>query len=649
MCGICGAVALCGELAPAIRASLPAMALTLAHRGPDSEGFFIDPHAALGHRRLAIIDRAGGRQPIANEDGTSWITFNGEIYNHTDLRATLAHQGHSFRTSSDTEVVLHAYEQFGPACVTRFEGMFAFAIYDSRRRELFAARDRLGKKPFFYAVFGGALHFASEIKALRVSPAWDGSLDLESLESYFSLGYIVAPATIYRHVRKLEPAHWLKLSNGEIQTRKYWDLEAFDEDHRDETAILSDLDALLRQVVNARLESEVRPIGAFLSGGIDSGLIVSAMAELSADPPVTASLGFSDKGHNELEAAKLTATHVASRHFQRVVPPNLEDVLDSIVRAFDEPFADPSAIATFYVSQLARQHVAVVLTGDGGDETFSGYDFRYRPHSLDDRIRRFLPDQLRAALRGLSEIWPRSESLPRPLRLANRLGNLGRDSADAYYADLCFLKPAETRRLFGQAERADPRRDAVYEMVTGPYRQCPSRDPVQRAQYADLKTYLPNDILVKVDRMSMAHSLEVRCPLLDRRVVEFAFRVPVSTKMRGMQGKYLLRRLAAKRLPETILRLPKKGFTVPIGAWIRNRYSIEFETEVLAKTSEVSSVLNRSRLQQCFHAHRAGIADYSHVLWAAWMYERWSTIAKLPLTTRPVAQDLRRPQCVGLV
>jgi asparagine synthase (glutamine-hydrolysing) len=617
MCGICGIAALDGPLAPALREALFAMTRALRHRGPDAEGFHREERAALGHRRLAIIDRAGGGQPMANEDGTCFIVFNGEIYNHVALRRELSERGHVFRTRSDTEAILHAYEEWGPACVERLEGMFAFAIYDKKSQELFLARDRLGKKPLFYALLGGALHFASEIKAIAKSPAWNGALDLSSIEGYLSLGYFLAPATIYRHVRKLEPAHWLRLRNGRIELRRYWDIERFDDDRRAAAAIRADLDALLRERVSERLESEV-PLGAFLSGGIDSGLVFSYMAESLGERLVTTSVGFGDAAHDELGAAAITARHFGARHFAERVEPRLEDVLDRIVEAFDEPFADSSAIPTYYVSAMARRHVTVALSGDGGDESFAGYDFRYVPHAIEERARALFP---RRAAAWLGARWPRGRRLPRPLRLGSVFENLSGDPAGAYYRDLCFLKPPAARALLGRDPRGDPRESPVYEAVTAPYRRCPSKSAVTRAQYADLMVYLPNDVLVKVDRMSMLCALEVRCPLLDRRVVEFAFRLPIERKMPRLCAKHLLRRLARERLPREIARLPKRGFTAPVGRWIAREYAGRFEDEVLG--GALDGLVDPVRARALFEEHRAGRADHGYALWALWVLAKW--------------------------
>jgi asparagine synthase (glutamine-hydrolysing) len=622
MCGLCGVFALEGQLDPAVAGALPAMTAALRHRGPDGDGFFSDEYAALGHRRLAIIDRAGGSQPIANEDGSCRIVFNGEVYNHRALRQELAGRGHVFRTTSDTEAILHAYEEYGPAAVERLEGMFTFAIYDQRRRELFIARDRLGKKPLFFANLGGVLHFASEIKAFYPSPRWTGALDLAALEGYLSLGYFLAPDTAYRDVHKLLPGHWLRATRGRIETRRYWDVEEFDADLRGESELLGDLDGLLREQVHARLESEV-PLGAFLSGGIDSGLVVSYMAEAAGAGVVSASVGFGEAEHNELAEARLTAQRYETRHFEEVVEPRLDEVMDTIVQAFDEPFADSSAIPTFYVSRSARRHVTVALTGDGGDETFGGYDFRYVPHALEGRLRPFVPGHPgRRVAKWLGRRWPRLPGLPRPLRLGNVLENLGGDPAAAYYADLCFLKPWEARPLVGRTGR-DPIDSPVYAAVTDAYRRCPSPSPLQRAQYADLKVYLPNDPLVKVDRMSMAHGLEVRCPLLDRRIVEFAFRIPTERKLASLRPKHLLRALAERRLPERMAALPKRGFTVPIGDWIAGPYREQYRAEVLGGASAVAGLLDVERVRRAFDQHCAAQADASYLLWAVWVLNRW--------------------------
>ncbi|HEX5473155.1 MAG TPA: asparagine synthase (glutamine-hydrolyzing) [Vicinamibacterales bacterium] len=624
MCGIAGLVALDGVLAPDVAVAIRPMTAALAHRGPDGDGFVFKPGAALGHRRLAIIDVARGAQPMSNEDGTRWIVFNGEIYNHRPLRERLIGLGHTFRTHADTETIVHAYEQFGPACVELLAGMFAFAIYDQRTGELFIARDRLGKKPLFYTVIDGVLHFASETKALFESPLWTPDVDLGQIETYLSLGYFLAPGTPYRGVKKLEPGHWLLLRRGTVTTRKYWDVERFDDFAGDEPAALAAIEEQLAERVRERLESEV-PLGAFLSGGIDSGLVVSYMAEAMDRPVVTTTVGFGEAAHNEIREASLTAACWSTAHHTHVIRPELDDVFDRIVGAYDEPFADSSSIPTFYVAREARRHVTVALTGDGGDETFGGYDFRYVPHAVEDRIRRRLPGPAaRRALRALGARWPRSRRLPRLLRLGTFLENLGWEAQDAYFSDLCFLEPAIARQLMGRAPDRDPRTSAAYETVTAAYRACQSPHPVQRAQYADLKIYLPNDVLVKVDRMSMQHGLEVRSPLLDHRLVELAFRLPQRLKRADRTGKHLLRQVARRRLPPAVLGMRKHGFSAPIGEWIAGEYAARFEDQVLGAGASTSGWIDQSIVRALFRQHRRGERNHAFALWAVWVLEAWA-------------------------
>ena len=549
--------------------------------------------------------------------------FNGEIYNHHALRHRLEQRGHVFRTQSDTECIVHAYEEYGVDCVGHLEGMFAFAVYDSKRRELFIARDRLGKKPLFYAMFGRALHFGSEIKALRASPAWDPELDLSQLEGYMSLGYVMAPATMYRCVRKLPAGHWLRASRRGVQVQRYWDIERFDDHQGSGRALEDEIDDTIRTAVRERLESEV-PLGAFLSGGIDSGLVVSYMAEALGPGVTTASIGFGD-ATDELDAAALTAARFGTRHHAEVLRPDPESVIDRIVDGFDEPFADASAVPTFHVASMAKRLVTVVLSGDGGDEAFGGYGFRYAPHAVESAVRTWLPGRPgRAAAAWLGTRWPRSPRIPRALRWGTLLENIARDPASAYYSDLCLVKPHVARQLLGLAPDRDPRRSAVYDAVTDPYRRCGSASPLQRAQYADLKVYLANDVLVKVDRMTMQHGIEVRAPLLDRRVIELAFRIPAHRKLPRLQSKYLLRQRARRRLPAELATLPKRGFSPPIGGWLTGPCASRFRDDVLAHGATVQGLLDAREIRRIFDDHVAGRADHSQALWSVWMLARWS-------------------------
>jgi asparagine synthase (glutamine-hydrolysing) len=396
---------------------------------------------------------------------------------------------------------------------------------------------------------------------------------------------------------------------------------------------VAEVEETLRTAVHERLESEV-PLGAFLSGGIDSGLVVSYMAEALGERLVTATIGFAETAHNELEAAALTAARFGTRHHAEVVEPRLDEVFDAVVDHMGEPMADSSAIPTWYVSRSARRHVTVALSGDGGDETFAGYDFRYVPHAWESQARRLVPGTPgRRLARFLGTHWPRARALPGPLRLGTIFDNLSRDPAAAYYLDLCFLKPGDTRTLLGLPTRDDVADSPIYDAVTEPYRRCPSSEALQRAQYADLKVYMPNDPLVKVDRMSMAHSLEVRCPLLDRKVVELAFRIPANRKLRGRTGKVLLRELARRRLPPALATLPKRGFTVPIGEWIGGPYRQAFTDEVLASSSRVSSLLDTAVVGRLLNGLDPAHASHAYALWAVWLLERWLRRVATPATT----------------
>jgi asparagine synthase (glutamine-hydrolysing) len=648
MCGICGVFGTGGPLDPSLRTAIGPMTATLSHRGPDGQGLFVDGVAALGHRRLAIIDREGGAQPMTNEDGSCKIVFNGEIYNHRVLRRRLVQRGHTFRTTSDTEAILHAYEEFGSACVEMLEGMFAFAIYDGRRRELFIARDRLGKKPLYYAELGGALHFASEIKALRASPFWDGTLDLSQLEGYVSLGYFLSPRTAYQHVSQLPAGHWLRVRGGRVQVQRYWDVERFDDHQTSGLALEREVEETLRAAVEDRLESEV-PLGAFLSGGIDSGLVVSFMADALGPGVTTTTVGFGEAAHNELAAASLTACHFRTHHHTEIVEPRLDGMLERVVSGFDQPFADSSAVPTFHVAAMARQHVTVVLSGDGGDEAFGGYSFRYVPHALESAARGLLPGAPgRAAARWLGLNWPRSPRIPWALRWGTLLENMAEDPEAAYYADLCMVKPAQARRILGRSPLMDLRASPSYAAVTEPYRRCPSKSPIQRAEYADLKIYLTDDVLMKVDRMTMQNSLEVRCPLLDHRLIELAFRIPRRHKMPHLKSKHLLRQIARRRLPSGLSKLPKRGFSAPIAEWIAGPCAAMFEADVLQPNAPVASLLDVAYVRGLFDEHRSGRRSHAQPLWTVWMLARWLQAEKQSradnrvTAVRGAAADFRR-------
>ena len=462
MCGIAGYVDFAGHAPDQARLRVKRMTDAIAHRGPDGEGFYVDGKAALGHRRLAIIDVATGQQPMAAADGRVQIVFNGEIYNYLQLRADLEARGHRFRTNSDTEAIVVAYLEWGESCVERLHGMFAFAIWDTRSHELFLARDRVGKKPMYYFRRGSVVAFGSELKALRATGWCPDAIDPEAIDCYFSFGYIPAPKTVYQDVRKLRSARTLRISQTSEVERQYWNLEFREPAQRSLGEATEEFEALLDDAVRCRLMSEV-PLGAFLSGGLDSSLVVSSMARVSDRSVITNSIGFEDREFNELSAARAIAEHLGTDHHEFMVQPRATDVLEKIAWHFDEPLADSSAIPTWYVCEMARRTVTVALSGDGGDEGFGGYTFRYLPHMFESRLRGFIPAALRAPLFGaLGSLWPASARLPQPLRLKTIFENLATSDAEAYYRDLVWLRSeartALTHRSSCAACTATPRR-----------------------------------------------------------------------------------------------------------------------------------------------------------------------------------------------
>jgi asparagine synthase (glutamine-hydrolysing) len=616
MCGIAGKVNFDGQ--PVSRELLQRMTDAVRHRGPDADGHYFDAGVGLGHRRLSIIDLQTGDQPISNEDGTVWTVFNGEIYNFAEVRAELEAAGHVFRTRSDTEVIVHGYEQWGEACVERFRGMFAFAVWDGVRRRLLLGRDRLGVKPLYYAELAGrGLVFGSEIKSLLVDPAVPRDWRPDALDSYLTLLYVPAPATIYKAVRKLPAGHVLVAENGSVRTRRYWDLEFSGEgDPSREEEYLAELDRLLRESVRLRLISDV-PIGAFLSGGIDSSLVVAYMMDTSDAPVVTTSVGFDVDAYDELSHAETVARHLGCDFHPQVADPKIDELLPTLAWHFDEPFADSSAVPTYYVSRAARALVTVALSGDGGDELWAGYE-SHRIQQAENAARGALGPA--ASLVGtLAHALPTSVRAARALR---RLALTPDESAARKRLGAMFdvdakrrLYTPDLRSSIGDADPLQPLRDA--------YLACASRDPLDRSLYLDVKTYLVDDILTKVDRMSMAVSLETREPLLDHRLLEFAATVPVSLKLRGGRSKYLLRRLLERKVPRSIVERAKRGFEAPIGEWLRGPLA-GMTTELLTDGRLASrGLFEPAEVSRLWTEHRTQAADHRHRLWQLVMLELW--------------------------
>ena len=616
MCGIAGRFNYeAGRIVD--HALLKAMTDAVAHRGPDAGGYFLDGSIGLGHRRLSIIDLATGDQPLGNEDGSVQVIFNGEIYNFAEVRRELIAHGHTFRTNSDTEVIAHGYEQWGERCVDRFRGMFAFAVWDARARRLMLARDRLGVKPLYYADVPGGIVFGSEIKSLLEDPQVSREWRADALDAYLTLLYIPAPDTIYRGIHKLPPAHVLIAERGAIRVSRYWDLEfTGDGDASREEEYLEELDAHLREAVRLRMISDV-PLGAFLSGGIDSSTVVAYMVEGSHTPPVTITVGFDQQAFDEVEHAETVARHLGCEFHALTAKPRVEELLPKLAWHFDEPFADSSAVPTYYVSQAARQLVTVALSGDGGDELWAGYA-RHRVEQWEQRVRGALGPASRVAA------WL-GQALPLSVKGARSLRHLGASPEQAYalkHAYGMFEPDAKTRLYSGDFQRTVNGHD-VFAPFRDAYRACSSLDPLDRSMYVDARTYMIDDVLTKVDRMSMAVSLEAREPLLDHKLLEFAARVPASLKLKNGQSKYLLRRVLDKRVPRAIIERKKRGFDAPIADWLRGPLAPMANELLLDGRLHDRGIFNAQEVSRLWTEHRGGQADHCHRLWQLVMLELW--------------------------
>jgi asparagine synthase (glutamine-hydrolysing) len=622
MCGIVGIFDV-RERREVSRSLLTRMNETQHHRGPDECGLHIEPGVGLGHRRLSIIDLATGQQPLYNEDASVVVTFNGEIYNYQELIPELVALGHRFRTRSDTEVIVHAWEAWGEACVSRFRGMFAFALWDRNRATLFLARDRLGVKPLYYALLpDGMFVFGSELKSLLVHNGLERAIDPYAVEEYFALGYVPEPRTIFKQAKKLSPAHTLTIRRGVVPPDpvEYWD-PRFTLDRQLSLADASEeLAARLDESARLRLISEV-PLGAFLSGGVDSSAVVASMARLSAEPVNTCSISFADPAYDESRYALQVARRYQTRHYVDRVESEDFDLIDELARLYDEPFADSSAIPTYRVCQLARKHVTVALSGDGGDESFGGYR-RYRLHMMEERMRALLPLSVRRPMFGLfGKAYPKADWAPRMFRAKSTFEALGRDSVEAYFHGISILRDGMRKRLFSGGLLAQLGGYNAVEVFHRHARKAGTEDPLALVQYLDLKTYLVGDINTKVDRASMAHSLEVREPLMDHPLVEWLATLPSSMKVHGQEGKWLLKKTLEPRLPHELLYRPKMGFAVPIAQWFRGPLRERVREAVLGARLAETGFFNNSYLCELIDDHQSGIRDYSGPLWSLLMFD----------------------------
>ena len=615
MCGICGIYAPNGVDADLLRR----MNATLIHRGPDDEGFYTDGRAGLAVRRLSIIDLVRGHMPISNENGSVWVVQNGEIYNFRDLRRDLEGRGHRFTTGTDTEVLVHLYEEHGEDLFQHLRGMYAVALWDRDRDVLLLGRDRIGKKPLYYSFDGIRLLFASELKALRQVPDLNLSLDWEALNLYFSYYWIPGPWSIYREIRKLPPAHYLKLHAGRLELHRYWDLDfEHAETETDERWYVERLRELLTDAVRARLMSEV-PLGAFLSGGIDSAVVVGLMSRIQERPVQTFSIGFDDESYDELRYARIAARAFGTDHHEEILKPRAADLVEKLVDHFDEPFGDSSALPTWLVSQVARKHVTVALSGDGGDEAFAGYQ-SHVIHARDEHFHRRVPAPLRALAGGGLELGARLTGRHRLRRMAGAVRRAHRPLEERYAV---LFDKRSRRGLFTPEARARIGAPREHEVIAGPAGRQHFPDFLSRILYVDTKTYLPDDILVKVDRMSMAHSLEVRAPLVDQHVLEFAARIPSSLKLRNGVGKYIFKKVAEEFVPHEIVHREKHGFAVPLRHWFRQDLRDLVHGRLLSGGNGLSGLFNQRFVERMVREHEAERWDWSVQLWSLLVFHLW--------------------------
>ena len=619
MCGIAGIFDV-RERRPIDEALLVGMRDSIRHRGPDGEGIHIEPGVGLAHRRLSIIDVAGGRQPLYNEDGSVVLVYNGEIYNYRGLVDELRSRGHVFRTHCDTEVVVHAWEEWGEASVERFNGMFAYALWDRNRGKGFLARDRLGIKPLYYAELAdGQVLFGSELKALLAHPGLARDIDPAAVEEFFAYGYVAEPRSIFRGVHKLSPGHTLTIeASRPLEQRRYWDV-VFEPRNVPDPELADELVFRLRASVASHLMSEV-PLGAFLSGGVDSSAVVAMMAQVSNEPVNTCSIRFGEKGFDESRYATEVSERYRTNHYSSVVDPEDFELVERLASLYDEPFADSSAMPTYRVSELARRKVTVALSGDGGDENFGGYR-RYRWHTYEERVRGLVPGSLRAPLFGLlGRVYPKADWAPKVLRAKSTLEALALDPIEGYFHSVSILGNGLRAKLFRDSFRRELQGYHAIEVLNRHLQNAPA-DPLSRVQYLDLKTYLPGDILTKVDRASMAHSLEVRVPILDYELVEWAAGLSPETKLLGREGKYLFKQAMEPYLSRDLLYRPKMGFAVPLSSWFRGPLRGRVREAVTSPVLLDTGIFDERFLLRMVDEHQSGLRDFSAPLWSVLMFE----------------------------
>ncbi|MEW6096778.1 MAG: asparagine synthase (glutamine-hydrolyzing) [bacterium] len=616
MCGICGIY----NFDPQQKVDsklLKRMCDVVKHRGPDDEGIYINNNIGLGHRRLSIIDLAQGHQPMYNEDKNICVVFNGEIYNYMPLRNELIDKGHIFTTNSDTEVIVHLYEEKGEEFAGCLRGMFALGLWDEKREKLILARDRLGKKPVHYFRDKEKFIFASEIKSILEDKEIKREINYDAIDDFFAFLCVPAPKTIFKGIYKLPPAHLLICTPDQFSIREYWDFNFGNTQKLKEEYYKENLIQLLTDAVKCRLMSEV-PLGAFLSGGIDSSCVVAIMSQLSEKPVITSSIGFDERAFDELKFAQVVSSQFKTNHHEHVVRPNALEILSKLVYHFDEPFADSSAIPTYYVSKMAKEEVTVALSGDGGDEFFAGYN-SYRYHISQDRIRRMLPTFIKRYI-----LKPMLNRYPKSWRARKYLTSISSSFEESlirskFACDYSMKQELYTHEFKSQLANYDP------SIVLEPYlKRSKEWDILSRAQYIDAKTYLPDDILVKVDRMSMAVSLEVRAPFLDHELIEFVSTIPPNLRLKGGISKYILKKAMEGLIPSEILRRGKKGFSVPLNIWLKKDLKSMVEEVLLVPKAFKRGYFNPEYVQRMWHDYQQnGTKESATQLWCLLMFELW--------------------------
>jgi len=593
------------------------------HRGPSEGDLHLEPGLGFGHRRLSVIAPENGLQPLFNEDRTVALVFNGEIYNFRALRDELKGYGHEFRTPSDSETIVHAWEQWGEDCVKHLRGMFAFVIWDRPKQTLFVARDRIGIKPFHYAVLpDGQFVFGSELKSILAVPALKREIDPRAVEEYFAYGYVPEPRTIFKDAHKLLPGHTMTLRVGDtrVEQKKYWDVPFTPHHGMTDRDIEGELIHRLREAVESHLEADV-PLGAFLSGGVDSSAIVAMMAGLSKEPVNSCSIAFNDPAFDESEYARQIAERYHTNHQSEVVDKDDYGLVDTLAHLYDEPYADSSAIPTYRVCQLARKRVTVALSGDGGDENFAGYR-RHRMAFNEHRVRSMLPLALRKPVFGLlGAAYPKADWAPRVFRAKTTFEALARDLVEGYFHGVSMLNDRVRDQLFSDSFRRQLQGYRAVEVMRGYAKDAPTDDPLSLIQYIDMKTYLPGDILTKVDRASMAHALEVRVPLLDHQFVEWVSGLPPTSKLRNGEGKYIFKKALEPYLGDDVLYRKKMGFSIPLAAWLRGPLAEQMKAAVLNPVLLDTGIFNQQFLKQMVDEHQSGLKDHATALWQVLMFE----------------------------